>query len=306
MNRTGRGVLCNKPASGTEVIQEYGEQHQKTGQVDRLHVRRLGVPDRRARGDDPARGAVRRAAASAREILTGKHAVGRVIARPFIGDAGALRAHAEPARLLARAAAAELPDRDPRRGPHDLRRREDQRHLRRAATSTSPSRRSRTSTASTARSSCSRTSTTGFVFTNLVETDQLWGHRNDPVNFHRCLQDFDRRLPDILEALRDGDLLDHHVRPRLRPDDAVERPLARARDASRVRGRDRTPPGAIHEDGEFGDVGATVSAWLGAKHPARARRARRSSSDEPRRPRGRSRPVRDRDGARGAALFAGG
>ena len=47
----------------------------------------------------------------------------------------------------------------------------------------------------------------GLVFVNLVETDQVWGHRNDPVNFHRCLQDFDRRLPDILEALRDGDLL---------------------------------------------------------------------------------------------------
>ena len=42
----------------------------------------------------------------------------------------------------------------------------------------------------------------GFVFTNLVETDMLWGHRNDPVNFHRCLQDFDRRLPDLLDALR--------------------------------------------------------------------------------------------------------
>ena len=35
----------------------------------------------------------------------------------------------------------------------------------------------------------------GVVFTNLVETDMLWGHRNDLVNFHRCLQDFDRRLP---------------------------------------------------------------------------------------------------------------
>ena len=35
----------------------------------------------------------------------------------------------------------------------------------------------------------------------------LWGHRNDPENFHRCLQDFDRRLPDLLDALRDGDLL---------------------------------------------------------------------------------------------------
>ena len=47
----------------------------------------------------------------------------------------------------------------------------------------------------------------GFVFVNLVETDMLWGHRNDPENFHRCLQDFDRRLPDLLDALRDGDLL---------------------------------------------------------------------------------------------------
>src|SRR5439155_1442022 len=47
----------------------------------------------------------------------------------------------------------------------------------------------------------------GFVFVNLVETDMLWGHRNDPINFHRCLQDFDRRLPDLLEALQPGDLL---------------------------------------------------------------------------------------------------
>ena len=45
------------------------------------------------------------------------------------------------------------------------------------------------------------------MFANLVETDMLWGHRNDPVNFHRCLQDFDRRLPDLLDALRPGDLL---------------------------------------------------------------------------------------------------
>ena len=43
----------------------------------------------------------------------------------------------------------------------------------------------------------------------------LWGHRNDPVNFHRCLQDFDRRLPDILEALQSGDLPHHYVRSRL-------------------------------------------------------------------------------------------
>ncbi len=67
--------------------------------------------------------------------------------------------------------------------------------------------RSRTSTASRTTEQLLREIDDGFVFTNLVETDMLWGHRNDPVNFHRCLQDFDRRLPDLLDALRPGDLL---------------------------------------------------------------------------------------------------
>ena len=74
-------------------------------------------------------------------------------------------------------------------------------------TSTRSSRRSRTSTASRRTEELLRTIDDGLVFTNLVETDSLWGHRNDPVNFHRCLQDFDRRLPDLLDALRPNDLL---------------------------------------------------------------------------------------------------
>ena len=73
------------------------------------------------------------------------------------------------------------------------------------------------------------------MFVNLVETDMLWGHRNDPVNFHRCLQDFDRRLTDILDALRPGDLLVLTLGPRLRPDDAEHGPHPRARAAARLR-----------------------------------------------------------------------
>src|SRR4030095_15476358 len=97
----------------------------------------------------------------------------------------------------------------------------------------------------------------GFVFTNLVETDMLWGHRNDPVNFHRCLQDFDRRLPDLLAALRPGDLLiitsDHGCDATTPSTD--QRPPA-ALLLAYVEGKNAT--GRIHE-GEFADVGATVN-----------------------------------------------
>jgi phosphopentomutase len=108
----------------------------------------------------------------------------------------------------------------------------------------------------------------GLVFTNLVETDMLWGHRNDPVNFHRCLQDFDRRLPDLLDALREQDLLivtsDHGCDPTTpSTDHSREYALLLAY----VQGRNAA--GRIHEGGEFADVGATVNAWLGGKAPRR-------------------------------------
>jgi phosphopentomutase len=108
----------------------------------------------------------------------------------------------------------------------------------------------------------------GFVFVNLVETDMLWGHRNDPVNFHRCLQDFDRRLEDILEALRPGDLLivtsDHGCDPTTpSTDHSREHALLLAYAVG------RNAAGRVHEGGEFADVGATVNAWLGGKGPGR-------------------------------------
>jgi len=113
-----------------------------------------------------------------------------------------------------------------------------------------------------------RTIDDGFVFVNLVDTDSLWGHRNDPVNFHRCLQDFDRRLPDILEALRPNDLLiitsDHGCDPTTpSTDHSREHALLLAY----VEGK--TAAGKIYAAGEFGDVGATVNAWLGGGAPSK-------------------------------------
>ena len=86
------------------------------------------------------------------------------------------------------------------------------------------------------------------------------------MNFHRCLQDFDRRLPDLLDALRPGDLFiltsDHGCDPTTpSTDHSREHALLLAY----VEGRYAN--GARH-DGEFGDVGATVNAWLGGKTAA--------------------------------------
>ena len=103
MNRTGRGVIGNKPASGTEIIQELGEEHQRTGKWI-VYTSADSVFQIAAHEETVPLEELYDACRTAREILTGKHAVGRVIARPFDGVPGHVRAHAEPPRLLARAA----------------------------------------------------------------------------------------------------------------------------------------------------------------------------------------------------------
>src|SRR5881397_3630302 len=87
MNRTGRGVLGNKPASGTEIIQELGEEHQRTGKWI-VYTSADSVFQIAAHEETIPLQELYDACRSAREILTGKHAVGRVIARPFVGTPG--------------------------------------------------------------------------------------------------------------------------------------------------------------------------------------------------------------------------
>jgi phosphopentomutase len=260
MNRTGRGVLGNRPASGTEIIQELGEEHQKTGKWI-VYTSADSVFQIAAHEDTIPLEELYDGCRVAREILTGKHAVGRVIARPFTGEPGSYERtmnrrdfSLEPRRpnYLSQVRAAghrvcgvgKIPD----IFAHvDM----DEEH---------PTK-SNVEGIQKTEELLRTVDEGGFVFTNLVETDTLWGHRNDPVNFHRCLQDFDRRLPDLLDALRPGDLLivtsDHGCDPTTpSTDHSREYALLLAY----VEGRNAA--GRIHEDGEFADVGATVNAWL--------------------------------------------
>ena len=198
-------MLGNKAASGTEIIQELGEEHQRTGKWI-VYTSADSVFQIAAHEETIPLEELYEGCRIAREILTGKHAVGRVIARPFTGAAGSYERtpnrhdfSLEPRRpnylsLVRDAGNRCTPSgRSATSSP--------------AATSTSRSRRSRTWTGSTRRSSCCRRSTAASSSPTSSRRTCSGGHRNDPVNFHRCLQDFDRRLEDILEALRPGDLL---------------------------------------------------------------------------------------------------
>ena len=262
MNRTGRGVLGNKPASGTEIIQELGEEHQRTGKWI-VYTSADSVFQIAAHEETIPLEELYAGCRIAREILTGKHAVGRVIARPFVGEPGSY-------------------ERTPNRHDFSLEpRRPNYLSLVREAghrvygvgkipdifahTDIDEELPTKSNVDGINKTEeLLRSIDDGLVFTNLVETDMLWGHRNDPVNFHRCLQDFDRRLPDLLEALRPGDLLiltsDHGCDPTT-PSTDHSREYALL--LTYVEGRNAA--GHVHEEGEFADVGATVNAWLGGK-----------------------------------------
>jgi phosphopentomutase len=265
MHRTGRGVLGNKPASGTEIIQELGEEHQQTGKWI-VYTSADSVFQIAAHEETVPLEELYDACKIARETLTGKHAVGRVIARPFTGS---------PGNYV----------RTPNRHDYSLEpSRPNYLSLVRAAGKTvhgvgkifdifagcdidesHPTKSNLEGIEQTER--LLRELDDGLIFANLVETDMLWGHRNDPVNFHRCLQDFDRRLPDLLDALRPGDLLvitsDHGCDPTT---PSTDHSREHAMLMLYVEGRNAA--GQIHE-GEFADVGATVNAWLGGKTPSR-------------------------------------
>jgi phosphopentomutase len=265
MHRTGRGVVGNKPASGTEIIEELGEEHQRTGKWI-VYTSADSVFQVAAHVDAIPLDELYRGCEIAREILTGKHAVARVIARPFEG---------EPGNYV------RTPDRHdwslkPRQPNYLTLVREAGRQVYAVGKirdifagvdidESNPTRSNVEGITQTER--LLKELDDGLIFVNLVETDMLWGHRNDPVNFHRCLQDFDRRLPDLLAELRDGDLMiltsDHGCDPTTpSTDHSREHALLLAY----VEGRNAG--GQVHE-GEFADVGATVNAWLGGKAPRR-------------------------------------
>lgn len=253
--RAGRGVLCNRPYNGIAAIEDFGAEHVQTGAVI-LYTSQDSVLQIAAHADVLTEPDLHELCARIRRDLPPEHAVQRVIARPFTGAAGAFErlpgrrdfSLAPPARSYLdelRAAGApvhavgKVADLFPA-GAFD--------HAHPGATN---------AVALASTSALLDEAASGLVFTNLIETDQVYGHRKDLQGFHGALREIDRAIAGWLPRLRGGDLLvltaDHGV--------------------------DMTTPGSDHtreyapllavgpglagrHDGPLADVGATVLRWL--------------------------------------------
>lgn len=263
IRRIGRGVLGNVAASGTAIIDEYGDEHQRTGDVI-VYTSADSVFQIAAHEDVVPLAELYEICETARDLLVGEHAVSRVIARPFVGDPGAFVRTGNrrdfsleppgPSHLTALQAAGKRVIGVGKIGDIFAMKGIDEDHH------TDSNMHGVDVTIEQLRELDE-----GLVFVNLVETDMTWGHRRDPEGFHRCLKAFDRRVPDIEAALRPGDLLvitaDHGCDPTYRGSDHTRElvPLI-----AHIAGE---PPVGERHRGYFSDVGASVCAWLGVTPP---------------------------------------
>jgi len=199
------------------------------------------------------------ACCTARELLIGEHAVSRVIARPFVGRPGAYTRtpnrrdfSIEPpgTTLLDRLAAAGIP----RVGIGKVDDLFAGRHIASEHTPTNDD------AYRLIEQALARVDT-GFIFVNVIEFDQSWGHRNDVAGFHEGLRQLDAWLPRMEERLRDEDLVivtaDHGNDPTTPSTDHSREAVPILALGPRVRAA------ALGERGTFADMGATIAEYFG-------------------------------------------
>jgi phosphopentomutase len=257
--RTGRGVLANKAASGTAVLDEFGAQHQATGKwivytsADSVfqvaaHQAVVPLPELYA------------ACAIAREMLRGTHGVSRVIARPFVGSPGSFTRTPDRKDLSLEPSGPTLLDHLSAAGIARVGvGKVDDLFAGRGISST------HTPTNADAYRlilHAFETMPAGFLFANVIEFDQSWGHRNDVPGFLAGLKELDGVLPRLLGAAQAEDLIiftaDHGNDPTSPSTDHSRERVPVLVYGPRVRAI------SLGERSTFADIGQTVAEFLGA------------------------------------------
>ncbi len=262
----GREVICNRPYNGIAAIEDFGAEHLRTGALI-LYTSQDSVLQLAAHVERMPAEELYRACAAARAEMTGEHAVGRVIARPFTGVPGAFeRTEGRRDFALAPRSRSYLQELSDAGVPtHGVGKISD------LFAGVGVDRSHPGSTNALALASA-RTLLgeldDGLVFVNLIETDQVYGHRRDSAGFYGALRAIDAELGEWLPRLRAGDLLvvtaDHGVDP-ARPGTDHTREyaplLALTGEMAQRRAAGERVGGGCH-DGPLADVGATVLRWL--------------------------------------------
>jgi phosphopentomutase len=255
---TGRGVLGNLPASGTAVLDRYGEEHRRTGKwivyTSADSVFQVAAHEATIPLDE-----LYRACEAARQLLQGEHGVSRVIARPFTGEPGAwVRTPRRKDFSL------------PPPGP-TLLDRLSERHIPRvgvgkvddlfAGRGIASIHTATNADAYALIEGALLAMERGLLFANVIEFDQTWGHRNDVPGYVQGLAELDRALPRLLAPVREDDLViftaDHGNDPTTPSTDHSREMVPLLVTGPRVRpvglGRRRT----------MADIGQTVAEFLG-------------------------------------------
>jgi len=258
--RIGRKTLGNYPRSGTVIIQELGEEHVRTG-YPIVYTSADSVFQVAAHEEVIPIQELYRICQIAREMLVGEHAVGRVIARPFIGGPGNFTRTERRKDFSILPPEPTLLDRLVA-GGHSVMgvgKIEDIFAHRGLSQSVhSPNNMACVDQTLAYMKGSQR----GLIFTNLVDFDMLWGHRNDPQGYASGLQDFDRRLPEIMDTMMAQDILfltaDHGNDPTTPSTDHSREYVPLLAYGNTVK------PGVdLGTRGAFADLGATVAELLG-------------------------------------------
>ena len=259
---TGRGVLANAPWSGTAVIEKYGDEHVATGDLI-VYTSADSVFQIAAHEDVVPPEQLYEYCRIARAQLQGKHGVGRVIARPFVGSSGSYKRTANRHDFSLEPPAKTLLDAVKEKGLasiavgkiYDI-------FAGRGTTEHVYNKSNADGMAHTLH--YADQDFTGLCFVNLVDFDMNFGHRRDPDGYAKALSEFDAWLPALLEKLGDEDIVmitaDHGCDPRYTATTDHTReyvPLI-------VLGK-QIKPVNLGTRASFADIAATVAELLGVE-----------------------------------------
>lgn len=261
--QTGRGVLCNKPYSGTAVIHDYGQEHMRTGDLI-VYTSADSVFQIAAHEDVVDIETLYEYCRIARKILQGKHCVGRVIARPFVGEYPDYKRSAKRHDFSLEPTGDTLLDVLYKAGRdvisvgkiYDIF----------AGRSVSESYYTHSNTEGMEKTlELADKDFSGLCFINLVDFDMMYGHRNDIDGYAKAIAEFDSWLPKFIEKMNEDDALiitaDHGCDPGY----TVSTDHSREHTPCLIYGKGLVT-GNFGTRESFSDISATVAAMLGEKY----------------------------------------